>query len=401
MHRGGFPWKTAFWMLLFFAAGLFGSYLVFGEISPRQDGSSVVAGRIDTVYTAVSATSLADSGENAIVRAAELAGPAVVSIIVYPPSAITPRPANDRSKWFRWYAPGQRRASTIGSGFIVDPSGIVLTNEHVVRDGARIEVVLSDGRTFEAKRAGDDIGYDLAVLKIEPVVDDEALPSVPLGRSAELRVGEWAIAIGNPFGAYLNDNQLTVTVGVISALHRDVKPDGDTKAIYKDMIQTDAAINPGNSGGPLLNAQGEVIGINTFIFSQGGGSIGIGFAIPIDAAVQAARDIIQFGRVRHGDLGIMVLPIDNTIAATYGIRDREGLIISRLEDGSPAKEAGLETADIIRAIDGVPESSPIQAARRIFGLQPGEVVEFTIERDGRVFVVPVRAKSRDEEEGTN
>src|SRR5690606_31015619 len=224
---------------------------------------------------------------NALVRAAEIASPSVVSLVVYTPSWVAVSSRELLQDLFDFPIPGRTLrpglAASIGSGLIVDDSGIILTNEHVVRNAEQILINIPDGRTVEAKVVGFDTAYDLAVLKMDP--GDTPLPEARIGNSDDLMVGEWAIAIGNPFGSYLYDKQHTVTVGVISALHRDVKDTRGSRSpyqpIYKDMIQTDAAINPGNSGGPLVNSRGEVIGLNTFIFTQGGGSLGIGFAIPI------------------------------------------------------------------------------------------------------------------------
>src|SRR6185503_20605629 len=173
---------------------------------------------------------------------------------------------------------------------IVDRSGIVLTNEHVVRNAEDIQVTLPDGRQMPGKLLGASAIYDLAVVRIQ----GDRLPAATMGNSDDLLVGEWAIAIGNPFGYLLNDPQPSVSVGVISATHRDVKSSATETGVYKDMIQTDASINPGNSGGPLINGDGEVIGINTFIFTQSGGSIGLGFAIPINMARRVMDEVSRY-----------------------------------------------------------------------------------------------------------
>jgi serine protease Do len=214
-----------------------------------------------------------DSRRTAIVRAAERVGPATVSITALKTRIVSgaPRPGDAFfDRFLRGYFPDWLREEqyhSFGSGVIIDPDGYILTNDHVVGRANAVTVTLSDGRDYEGRVLGSDPRYDLAVVKI----DGEDLPVAPLGDSDDLIVGEWAIAIGNPFGYLLNDTDPSVTAGVISALHRDVQGEGESGAIYKDMIQTDAAINPGNSGGPLVNSRGEVIGISSFIFSSSGG----------------------------------------------------------------------------------------------------------------------------------
>lgn len=331
---------------------------------------------------------------NAISRAAQTAAPAVVTVGVTKTRLVRGQraPLDPFELFFNRYLPGvvyEQKIPGIGSGLIVDPTGIVLTNEHVVRDASEIKIILSDGRTLEARLVGADPNYDLAVLK----VDAQDLPSISLGDSDNLIVGDWAIAMGSPFGFYLNDTQPTVTVGVISALHRDVKPDGETTAIYKDMIQTDAAINPGNSGGPLLNALGEVIGVNTFIFTQGGGSLGIGFAIPINTAVRVAREIIRYGRARPVWIGVYAQQISPWIAGQLGLRDPRGLLVSRVEAGSPADRADLRVMDIIRAVNGRSVSSAQEAQRTIFGAQVGDVLTFAVERQGQLHEIRVTVEA--------
>ncbi len=348
----------------------------------------------------IAAADLDQNRRNAITMAAENAGRAVVTVGVIKTRLVrgAPRVADPFDLFFHRYLPGvvyEQKIPGIGSGIIVDPEGIVLTNEHVVRDATEIQIILADGRTLNAELIGADPNLDLAVLRVRA----ENLPSAELGDSDDLVVGEWAIAIGNPFGFYLNDHQPTVTVGVISALHRDVKGDETAQAIYKDMIQTDAAINPGNSGGALVNALGQVIGINTFIFTQGGGSLGIGFAMPINAAVRTAREIIQYGHTRPVWIGIYAQPISPWAARRLGRESTEGLLASRVEAGSPAERAGMREMDIILEINGRPVSTPQQAMRTIFGAQIGDRIAFTVERQGRRLTIPVRIEAAPETGG--
>ncbi len=268
---------------------------------------------------------------------------------------------------------------TYGSGFVLDDQGHIVTNSHVVQGASSIQVSLSDGRQLAGKVLGEDPDYDLAVLK----VTEDRLTPAPIGNSDDLLIGEWAIAVGNPFGYLLGDSHPTVTVGVISAKNRDINTEMTAGGIYKNMIQTDAAINPGNSGGPLVNARGEVIGVNTFIFTQGGGSLGIGFAIPINTAADVARQIIQYGGVRGYWLGINVTELSPMLAYRLGTEDRNGVVLSRLERGSPADRAGMQVGDIIREINGQAIGS-FQASRRaLFGSKPGDVIRFLIERQGK------------------
>jgi serine protease Do len=208
-----------------------------------------------------------------------------------------------------------------------------------------------------------------------------------MGNSDDLVVGEWAIAIGNPFGFLLNDPSPSVTAGVISALRRDVKSEsvGGGTGIYKDMIQTDAAINPGNSGGPLVNGRGEVIGVNTFIFSRGGGSLGMGFAIPVNIAKKVVREIVKYGAVRGVWIGISVQDITPYLAQQLKVRDTRGVIVVKLEDGSPADKAGVKVGDIIRKVQGELVQNSDDAARSIFGAGIGDILSLTLERDGRTW----------------
>src|SRR5439155_11859160 len=205
--------------------------------------------------------------------------------------------------------------------------------------------------------------YDLAVLR----VDATDLSAEPLGDSDALVVGEWAIAIGNPFGFLLNDSQPTVTAGVVSATRRDIKSEANTGTIYKNMIQTDAAINPGNSGGPLVNGAGEVIGINTFIFTQGGGSLGIGFAIPINLARRIMDEIVHYGRVRTAWPGMQIQPVTPYLAQRLGFRDATGLVVTRVDADGPASRAGVRAGDRIVRVNGIDVRSVDDAQRAIYG----------------------------------
>jgi serine protease Do len=264
---------------------------------------------------------------------------------------------------------------------IVDAAGLVVTNEHVVRDAERVTVTLTDGRQVPAKILGGSATYDLAVLKI----DAEHLPVAPLGDSDGLVVGEWAIAIGNPFGYLITDSQPTVTAGVVSATRRDIKSEATSTGVYKNMIQTDAAINPGNSGGPLVNGDGEVIGINTFIFTQGGGSLGIGFAIPANLVRRVLGEIRSYGRVRIAWPGFQVQPVTEYLAQRLAFREAGGLVVTRVDAGGPAAHVGVRVGDRIRKVNAQVVNSVDDAQRSIYGAAVGDQLALVVERGGRTF----------------
>ncbi|MEQ1834397.1 MAG: trypsin-like peptidase domain-containing protein, partial [Candidatus Eisenbacteria bacterium] len=225
--------------------------------------------------------------------------------------------------------------------------------------------------------------YDLSVLKIE----GEHLPVARMGDSDSLVVGEWAIAIGNPFGYLIEDSQPTVTAGVISATRRDIKAEATPSGMYKNMIQTDASINPGNSGGALVNADGEVIGINTFIFTSGGGSIGLGFAIPVNLAKRVLAEVRKFGRVRVAWPGMTVQPVNELVARRLGWDKPGGLVISGIERGGPADRAGLRPLDRIRKVNGRVTNDVEDAQSSIYGAQVGDRLTLEVERDGQMRTV--------------
>jgi len=349
----------------------------------RTGGSGMLAAAPET--TALPAD-LHASRRTAIVEAAERVGPAVVTLSVEQTRMVQTSPVPFGSEFFepffRDMIPQYRYKEVIpsmGSGFIVSRDGYVVTNAHVIQGASKITVILPDGRNFQARIIGVHPQYDLAVVKI----DGKDLPVAPLGTSKDLMVGEWAIAIGNPFGFLLNDTQPTVTAGVVSATHRDIKSQSESGAIYKNMIQTDAAINPGNSGGPLANARGDVIGVNTFIFTKSGGSEGIGFAIPIDAAKRIVDEVVRYGRVRNVWIGVRTWDLTPYLAERLGTTNRQGLYVASLERGSPADKAGVRVGDIIRKVNGTLVRDSDEAYRAIFGANVGDTITLTLERDGK------------------
>ncbi len=259
-----------------------------------------------------------------------------------------------------------------GSGFIITKDGYILTNTHVVGDADKIRVKLNNGKEYIARRVGADSRTEVAVIKI----DATDLPTVQLGDASKLEAGEWVVAIGNPFGL-----KETVTVGVVSAIGRD----GIGIADYEDFIQTDAAINPGNSGGPLLNVDGEVIGINTAIFSRSGGSMGIGFAVPIDLAVTIKDELVRDGKITRGYLGLVLNPgeVNEEMARSFGLKEAGGVLVADVADKGPAQEAGLKDGDIIVELNSAPVRDNHTFRNDAAKLKPGSKAKLTVQRDGQ------------------
>lgn len=272
--------------------------------------------------------------------------------------------------------PREYRQMGQGSGFIISEDGYILTNNHVVGDADVISVKLKDGREFKAKRIGGDEKTDVAVIKI----DGNNLPILPLGNSDKLEVGEWVIAIGNPFGL-----AETLTLGIVSAKGRNTVGIND----YEDFIQTDAAINPGNSGGPLINLEGQAVGINSAIFSSSGGSVGIGFAIPIDMARNVKDQLVMNGKVTRGQLGVIIGELTPDLVDYFGTDTSKGVLVSDVLKGSPAERAGLEAGDIILKINNREVEGIVQLRNTIAMIAPGTKVELLIYRNGKEKTVTV------------
>ena len=273
-------------------------------------------------------------------------------------------------RFFDFEVPEEQEVEAAGSGVIVDAKqGYILTNHHVVENANKITVTLLDNRSLAARIVGSDKGSDIAVLK----VDGDGLTSMPFGDSSRLRVGDYVVAIGNPFGF-----SHTVTSGIVSALGRS----GINRDAYEDFIQTDASINPGNSGGALVNLNGELVGINSAIISRTGGNIGIGFAIPVNMVGSIMEQLITYGSVSRGLLGVQISDVSPEIAATYALHDNSGALVMALTPGSAAERAGIQIDDVIVSINGVrPRDSG--ALRNTIGLfRPGEEVQVGIIRDG-------------------
>jgi serine protease Do len=268
--------------------------------------------------------------------------------------------------------PRQQRGT--GSGVIISPDGYILTNNHVAGDAAEIKVKLSDGREMKARLVGGDAETDLAVIKI----DGQNLPFARLGNSDAVEQGEWVIALGSPFGL-----QATMTAGIVSATGRDLG--GIQGGQFTNFIQTDASINPGNSGGPLINMNGEVIGINTLIFSRTGSNSGIGFAIPSNLANKVYAQLVRHGKVTRGYLGVFLQPVTPVIARTVGLKGEEGALVGDLaRQNSPAAQAGLESGDVIVEFDGRPVKNPKHLTEMVADTAVGKSVPLKYFRDGQV-----------------
>jgi len=318
-----------------------------------------------------------ESRNTAIVRAANRVAPAVVSVNVIRTEQVRPRTA-----WESYFLPpnASRRSAGFGSGVIVDPSGIIVTNHHVIDSADQIRVTLSDGRDVEAELVGTDPVADIAVLRVR----NERVNVAPVGTSKGLMIGEWAIAIGNPLGNYVGDTQPTVTAGVISAVNRNITPSSGEEGIYLGMIQTDASINPGNSGGPLVDAAGEVIGINASIISRSGGSEGLGFAIPIDRALQVVNDLLQYGEIRRAWVGVDVEPVEaDDWGRTRGVR------VSSVASGSPGAAAGLKVGDRLLSANGRALTGPLDFEGILLDLRAGDAL--SVQVDGRNRAVEMQA----------
>ncbi|HEY1875130.1 MAG TPA: DegQ family serine endoprotease [Steroidobacteraceae bacterium] len=267
--------------------------------------------------------------------------------------------------------PRARPFQSAGSGVIFDAhSGYIVTNAHVVENASEITVTLQDGRDLKAEIIGSDTPSDVAVLRVKP----DGLTQIPLGDSARVEVGDFVVAIGNPFGL-----QHTVTSGIISGLSRSgINPDG-----YEDFIQTDASINPGNSGGALVNLRGELIGINTAILSRSGGNIGIGFAIPVNMARSVMDQLIRYGSVKRGQLGVSMYTVTPDIAHSLGLPSAVGALVSQVVEGSPADHAGIRTGDVITSVNGQPVKSNSELRNTIGLLRVGDKVDIGLLRDGK------------------
>jgi len=278
----------------------------------------------------------------------------------------------------------------LGSGVIISPEGYILTNEHVVSDADEIKVRLADGREFNAEIKGKDARSDLAVIKIKA----DNLPVAELGESDDLKIGQWVLAIGNPFAFAIEGAEPTVTVGVISALHRDLPVLGRRDRNYADLIQTDAAINPGNSGGPLVNMKGQVIGINVAIITTTGGYQGLGFAIPANKAKKILKKLIKGEEILYGWLGVSIQDLNEDLKNYFGLKEKEGVIIVKVFKNSPASKAGLREGDLILTFNGKNIRKVKDLVETVSQENPGEKVKVGILRENKHLNIDVTLGKR-------
>jgi len=339
----------------------------------QEQGSTALADSAGPVNQKVS-----QARRNAITRAVDKAAPAVVSINVI--EARRGRGRGMRNPFFeRFFGRGERRrkVQNVGSGFIISEDGYIVTNDHVAGDAEKVTVSLSSGETIDARLVGTDAASDIALLKANY---DEPLPHVEFARDARPIPGEWVVALGNPFGLF-KAAQPSVTVGVVSAVGRDLQP--QKGRIYRNMIQTDASINRGNSGGPLVNAMGKVIGVNAAIYSQSGGSVGIGFAVPADKARRIIRELRETGNVdRSYYTGLYMHDVSRRIARALDLESAEGVFVRDLERDSPADKGGFQRYDVIVSANGEPVKKRSDLVAIIYQFRPGDKVDFEVIRDG-------------------
>ena len=279
--------------------------------------------------------------------------------------------------------PQSFRSEAMGSGFIIDPSGYIVTNNHVIEDGKKITVKLPSGREYQAHLVGTDKDTDVALIKVDGVND---FPTVSFGDDHRLRVGDWVVAVGNPFGL-----GGTVTAGIVSSIGRDIG-----SGPYTDYIQIDAPINQGNSGGPTFDLSGRVVGMNTAIFSPSGGSVGIGFAIPATTVKSIVDQLREHGNVARGWLGVQIQSLTPDMAASIGVKNAKGAIVASVVDDSPASKAGFRQGDIVLSLNGSDVDDNKDLTRKVAGLRVGEKAQFGILRDGQKYTLNATIAKRDE-----
>ncbi len=327
---------------------------------------------------------------NAVTHAVQKIEPAVVSVNVIKTEIVRKRnpfanPFFDAYPFIKT----ARQVKSLGSGVIINPDGYIITNAHVVEGATQIKVTTQSNDIYESEIIGIDSEHDIAVLKI----DGKDINFAYCGDSSDLIIGEWVIAVGNPYGFLMPDSKPSVSVGVISAANRNFGGRDDQK-VYKGMIQTDAAINPGNSGGPLVNVYGEIIGINSFIFSESGGSVGIGFAIPINRVKKIVSELVEHGRIRQVEYGFRVQDMSKSIAQYLNIDDMQGVLVYEIDKTGPAAKMGLQLKDIIVRINNTPIYSTDDIDLAITDIFVDDLVEFEIVRNGKKKTILMKAKTK-------
>ena len=373
-----------------FAGGLFAAQ--FGIERALVAQSHAVPPGAGTAAPAAAAPAAAPSALPDFSALVESQGPAVVNISVARAARAEPQgegSGDPLQEFFRRFQPGPQPGPQggapdeggmvpqgVGSGFIISPDGYVLTNAHVVKGGDEVTVRLTDRREFAGRVVGVDSRTDVALLKI----DATGLPVVRVGSPDSVKVGHWVAAIGSPFGF-----ESTVTAGIVSAKSRSLPSDA-----YVPFIQTDVAVNPGNSGGPLFNLAGEVVGMNSQIYSRTGGYMGLSFAIPIDVAMKVKDDLLKYGKVQRGRIGVTIQQVSKELAGTFGLDRARGALVSGVEKGGPAETAGLKAGDVILSVDGRAVEQSIDLPRMIGEGRPGAQVRLEVWREGAARDMAVR-----------
>jgi serine protease Do len=346
-----------------------------------------------------------DNLENSIIKVAQETGNSVVSISSVAKEKISrqfrrglPGFENDPfgrffEDFFGEYPEMELRRMGLGSGVIIDKGGYILTNEHVISQASQIKVKLFDGREFDAEVKGIDTRSDLAVIKINA----DNLPVAKLGDSDNLKIGQWVVAIGNPFGFAIDNPEPTVTVGVISALHRYVPALSQREYNYDDLIQTDAAINPGNSGGPLVNLKGEVIGINTAIITTSGGYQGLGFAISVNKAKKVLGRLIKGEKIVYGWLGVSVQDLNEDLRNYFGIKENQGVIVVKVYPDSPAQNSGIKEGDLILSFNSQAVKKTRDLVNMVSSSETNKVFPVRLLREGKELSLDVKINKRPQE----
>jgi serine protease Do len=382
-----FSWNsyklTIFFVILAFALGLLAK--TFIDKTGFLKSKELIAEDGTTISKSLQ---VANELSEAFSYIAEKAAPAVVYIeterVVSLPREMFPFDFFGDEFFKRFFSTPRYKQRGAGSGFIISSDGYVVTNNHVIQGAQKVIIKLVDGRSFEGKIIGTDPFSDIALLKIEA----SNLPTLILGDSDSIKVGEWVIAIGNPFGL-----SHTVTVGVVSAKGRS----GIGISDVEDFIQTDAAINPGNSGGPLLNLKGEVVGMNTAIFTRSGGYMGIGFAIPSNIVKTIVEQLKTKGKIERGYLGVGIQDLTQALAKELGLKTTEGALITEVKSGSPAEKAGLKEKDVVISYNGKPVKNASELKNYVLLTKPGTEVELRIIRNGKE--IPIKVKIEAQKEG--
>lgn len=389
--------KKYMWIALgSFILGLLAAGFVFLYVPEKNgpnlpQGSDISTSAVSPLYAASRGSSVELRTDLDFVAIAEKVGPAVVKIEVEKVEKVRAFGFDEdwpfEDFWDRFFGrpqPRERefRATAQGAGFFLSADGYLLTNNHIVENATKVKITTLQGEDFTAKIVGTDPKTDLALLKVE----GKNLPFVDLGDSAQLKVGEWVLAIGNPFGL-----EHTVTAGIVSAKGRQLGV-GANVPEYQDFIQTDTAINKGNSGGPLVNMKGEVIGITSNILAPAGGNIGLGFAIPSNLAKKVVTQLKERGRVVRGKIGVTITGITEDEKEAFKLKDKNGALVNSVEKGGPADKAGIKPYDVIIAVDGEKVKNPSDLKMKIADVQPGKKVNITVVRDGKELTLTVTAE---------